>query len=90
MAHEQRLHSGLVGGEFGAWREALWREFEHFLLHHWIAPVGTLRLWHAKSRALVHKRKFVVATLGSSVTAAHDNCNYDYNYAYLQLQLQLQ
>jgi hypothetical protein len=29
------------------------------------------------ARAIVHKDRFVVAAMGSSVTAGHDNCNYD-------------
>jgi hypothetical protein len=29
------------------------------------------------ARALLHSDKFVIGTIGSSVTAGHDNCNYD-------------
>ena len=32
---------------------------------------------HKMARAIVHGDTFVVGTMGSSVTAAHDNCNYD-------------
>ena len=35
-------------------------------------------LWACRfARAFVHEEEFVVAVLGSSVAAGHDNCNYD-------------